>query len=79
LIGTIRREYIDQTFFWNSLYLERKLSQFKDYYNQYRVHSALKGVTPSERCDEFHKKPINIEQYNWQSHCSGLFHTPIAA
>ena len=41
LIGTIRREYLDQTFFWNSVDLERKLKLFKDYTNQYRVHSTL--------------------------------------
>ncbi len=79
LIGTIRREFLDRIFFWNSLDLERKLNQFKDYYNQYRVHSALDGKTPSERRDEFHDEPVNLDRYNWQSHCDGLFNTPIAA
>ena len=30
LIGTIRREFLDQTFFWGSLDLERKLTSFKE-------------------------------------------------
>ncbi len=79
LIGTIRREYLDQTFFWNSLDLERKLNAFRDYYNQYRVHSALEGDSPSKHCNEIHRKLINLDRYTWQSHCAGLFQTPIAA
>ena len=35
LIGTIRRDYLDYVPFWNSLDLERKLGEFKDYYNNY--------------------------------------------
>ena len=30
LIGTIRREYLDQTLFWNRFDLSRKLSEFRD-------------------------------------------------
>ncbi|MHB8410299.1 MAG: integrase core domain-containing protein [Acidiferrobacterales bacterium] len=33
LIGTIRREYPDQPLFWNVSDLERKLQEFRDYYN----------------------------------------------
>jgi len=33
LIGSIRREYLDQTLFWNATDLERKLSDFQSYYN----------------------------------------------
>ena len=48
LIGTIRRECLDQSLFWTTKDLELKLSAFKDYYNKYRVHDALKGQTPIE-------------------------------
>jgi transposase InsO family protein len=41
LIGTIRREYLDHTFFWNPQDLERKIDTFRHYYNQYRVHQSL--------------------------------------
>jgi len=33
LIGTIRREYLDRTLFWNSIDLHRKLDKFRAYYN----------------------------------------------
>jgi len=33
LIGTIRREYLDYIFFWNTTDLEKKLTEFGDYYN----------------------------------------------
>ena len=52
LIGTIRRECLDHTLFWKmTTDLERKLSAFKDYYNRYRVHAALKGQTPSKTAE----------------------------
>jgi putative transposase len=31
LIGTIRREFLDHTFFWNSIDLHRKLDAFRRY------------------------------------------------
>jgi hypothetical protein len=49
LIGTIRREYLDQTFFWNAADLTRKLDEFRDYYNAHRVHRSLDGATPAQR------------------------------
>ena len=75
LIGTIRREYLDRTFFWNSLDLQRKLSRFRDYYNNHRVHSSIDGSTPNEKYTSVHHKANSLTQYKWQSHCSGLFHT----
>jgi len=49
LIGTVRREYLDQPWFWNQLDLQRKLARFARYYNQARVHSALSGKTWAEQ------------------------------
>jgi putative transposase len=43
LIETIRRESLDQTLFWNAGDLERKLADFGQYYNSYRVQTALEG------------------------------------
>ncbi len=48
VIGTIRREYLDHVPFWNSLDLERKLGEFKDYYNNHRTHAALAGQSPAK-------------------------------
>jgi hypothetical protein len=48
LIGTIRRECLDQSLFWTATDLEGKLLAFKSYYTGYRTHSRLKGRTPIE-------------------------------
>ena len=50
LIGTIRREYLDQTLFWGEDDLERKLKEFAAYYNEHRVHFAFAdGMRPAEK------------------------------
>ncbi len=76
LIGTIRREYLDQTLFWTAADLENKLRFFQDYFNRQRVHSSLGGRLP-EPLEA--NAPLNFASYRWQQHCRGLFHTPIAA
>ncbi|MGC1951678.1 MAG: integrase core domain-containing protein [Gammaproteobacteria bacterium] len=48
LIGTLRREFLDQTLFWNVSDLERKLADFRQYYNSHPVHTALDDTTPAE-------------------------------
>ncbi len=79
VIGTIRREYLDHVPFWNSLDLERKLGEFKDYYNNYRAHSALSGQSPDSYSQQPTKTLAEINGYAWRQHCRGLFHTPIPA
>ena len=49
LIGTIRREFLDHVLIWNAIDLERKLEEFRNYYNENRVHQSLNGSTPGER------------------------------
>ena len=46
LIGTIRREFLDQVLFWNGRDLERKLADFQAYHNEARSHASLEGHTP---------------------------------
>ena len=48
LIGTVRRELLDQTLFWNALDLKRKLDSLRHYYNANRDHSSLGGQTPAK-------------------------------
>jgi putative transposase len=79
LIGTIRREYLDQVFFWNAIDLERKLGEFKTYYNEQRTHASLQGDTPAGRCDDVVADIVTLDDYRWQKHCGGLFELPIAA
>jgi Integrase core domain len=46
LVGTIRREYLDQTLFWTAADLEEKLRVFERYFNRHRAHSGLEGGLP---------------------------------
>ena len=41
LIGTIRRDFLNHMLFWSTVDLERKLEDFKHYYNCYRMHGSL--------------------------------------
>ena len=76
LIGTIRRECLDRLLFWTAIDLETKLIAFKDYYNEYRSHSGLKGKTPIETIES---KGASLRSYRWRQHCRGLYQTPMAA
>jgi putative transposase len=79
LIGTIRREVLDQMFFWNALDLTRKLDAFRCYYNEQRVHRSLGGTTPAQRTGASVPAPASLDRYGWRHHCSGLFEIPVAA
>jgi transposase InsO family protein len=79
LIGTIRREYLDRVFFWNSVDLIRKLDAYRDYYNASRVHRSLDGTTPAQCAGASSPPPISLDRYAWRQHCGGLFQTPVAA
>ncbi len=79
LIGTVRREYLDHILFWNTVDLERKLNEFKDYYNLERIHASLDGDTPAEVAGESRASPAKIDDFRWQTHCRGLVQLPIAA
>ena len=78
LIGTIRREFLDQVLIWNAIDLERRLEEFRIYYNENRVHQSL-GSTPGERSGEPPPAHAALDHYTWRPHCRGLFQTPIAA
>ena len=76
LIGTIRREFLDQTLFWTAADLEDKLQAFQHYFNKHRTHSGLEGRLP-EPGEE--KVTLNFASYRWKQHCRGLYQTPTAA
>src|SRR5262249_28816594 len=76
LIGTLRRECLDQLLFWTTTDLQVKLTAFKDYFNQHRSHSGLEGETPIETPES---RGIDFKSYRWQKHCRGLYQTPMAA
>ena len=76
LIGTLRRECLDRMLFWTTADLESKLLDFQTYFNHHRTHSARAGRPP----DDALPRPVaNLQSYRWESHCRGLYQTPIAA
>ena len=79
LIGTIRRDFIDHTLFWNNIDLERKLADFQTYYNHHRTHNSVGGDTPAEVAGVVTKLPIKLNKFRWQTHCRGLYQLPEAA
>src|SRR6266576_1022392 len=46
LIGTLRREYLDHLLFWTTSDLEKKLLDFRTYFNNHRTHTSREGRTP---------------------------------
>ena len=79
LIGTVRRDYLDQTLFWNAVDLERKLKNYQTYYNKHRTHSSLGGDTPADVAGVVTKSPIKLNKFRWQTHCRGIYQLPVAA
>ena len=79
LIGTVRREYLDRTLFWNRGDLERKLDNYQAYYNQHRCHTGLAGAAPAERSGVPAQPIAKLQSYTWRQHCNGLFQTPTPA
>jgi putative transposase len=76
LIGSIRREILDQTFFWTATDLENKLRDYQNYYNKHRCHAGRVGRTP---VSSGYREVVDINSYRWQKHCRGLFQLPVAA
>jgi putative transposase len=79
LIGSVRRELLDQTLFWNVSDLENKLGDFQKYYNENRGHYGISGVTPSQQAEEKHSTTLDLNNYNWEKRWRALFQLPIAA
>jgi putative transposase len=79
VIGTIRREFLDKLLFFGINDLEKKLEDFKIYYNEGRVHSSLIFLTPEEKALNVQQEAILLENITWKSHCKGMYKVPIAA
>ena len=56
LIGTIRREFLDKTLFWNAVDLQRKLDAFQDYYN----HRMLAPIRNGNLNAVVHRTQANV-------------------
>jgi putative transposase len=70
LIGSIRREFLDQMLFWTATDLEDKLVGFQHYYNEHRTHTGLNGRTP-EPPAAGPRADVNLSLFTWQRHCRG--------
>lgn len=79
LIGTIRREFLNQTFFWNGLDLTRKLEMFRRYDNKQRVHRSLGGTTPALRAGALAPLSATLDHHGWRQYCHALFQIPVTA
>jgi len=79
LIGSIRREHIDQVFFWNAADLACKLNHFATYFKTQRTHASLGGATPAETAGDKPSDPVSLDNFKWKEHCGGLFQLPVAA
>ena len=69
LIGTLRRECVDQLLFWSASDLEDTLVAFQDFYNAHRAHASLDGRTPVP----IRKDVARLDRYRWDAHCRGLY------
>jgi hypothetical protein len=79
LIGTVRREFLDQVLFWNTGDLERKLAEFQAYYNAARSHASLEGHTPLTFACGHTVVCAELNNVRWVSHCRDLVQLPVAA
>lgn len=79
VIGTVRRELLDQTLFWHAKDLQNKLETFQCYYNEERGHCGIEGSSPSRQAGEKKPNVILLNNYRWKKYCRGLFELPIAA
>ncbi len=79
LIGTMRRECLDQVLFWNVRDLERKPADFQAYDNAARSHASLAGHTPSTFAGGHTVARAELNNVRWASHCRDLVQLPVAA
>ena len=79
LIGTTRREYLDECFFLGERDLLKKLESFTGYDNYRRVHYAHQGLAPIAKAGRAGIERIDLKSWRWKSYCKGMFSVPIAA
>ena len=79
-IKTVRTEYLDHLLFFNAQDLQKKLDRFQCYYNETRAHSSLDIKTPHQMSENNNltDKAISLSQYEWKSHCGGLYQLPVS-
>ena len=79
LIGTTRRECLDQVLFWNARDLDRTLADFQASDNEVRSHASLKGHTPLTFAGGHTVARAELNNVRWISHCRDLVQLLVAA
>ena len=81
IIGSTRRELLNNVIFFNQRDLQNKLNSYQEYYNDNRAHSSLNQKTPMKMTAEQNINPniVPIDSYQWSSYCCELFNLPTAA
>ena len=78
-IGTPRREYLDQTLFWDAVDLQCKLDCFRQILQLGTSPSRLNGQTPENVAESTRFTTADLADFRWISHCGGLVELPTAA
>lgn len=68
LIGTLRRECLDQMLIFGEAHLRRTLSAYAAYYNQARTHLALKKDAPLHRTFQRSSVIVRVPILAWLHH-----------
>tara|TARA_R110002049_G_scaffold63757_1_gene169192 strand:+ start:2773 stop:3168 length:396 start_codon:yes stop_codon:yes gene_type:complete len=66
-IGSVRRELLEQTFFWTATDLENKLRNSQAYYNESRCQSSRNGATPAQPdgvTDDIWWEPVPLVRFH---------------
>ena len=72
LIGTIRREYLDHLFYWNSRDLEAKLEEFRTYFNGSRVQQGIDGDIPNDEAGSQESTQASLENIHGKRIAAGF-------
>ncbi|MCP5028816.1 MAG: transposase [Actinomycetia bacterium] len=59
-MGSIRRELLDRTTFWNQRQLERLVIGYIEHYNQHRPHRSLGQRPPAPTTNPLNTPPATI-------------------
>ncbi len=57
--------------------MEKKLDQFKEYYNQQRMHYTLESLSPNTKSVSIRKVAKIDGDINFKKSCHGLYSVPV--
>ena len=81
LIGSVRRELLDQTFFWAATDLENKLRNYQCYFNESRTYSGRDAATQGRK-PTFQARSSAVALVSFRgssSDCNSLLDSPVSS